>query len=238
MPLFTGEHVGGNTRRKREQEARDRPIRRKKRSKGGRPRIHAFVKERKNFAVTRLGSLNRVLNGECIKKSLCANRLRRHSRTGLSESNLKLYFGDLINPPAAARAPVVLYRAGMDERGRISATLNCQITATRRSLRTYLNPTWHEPETRERVAPEDIAGNEFPPRVILRCIPELLPCLTFTLCAECVSVRGSKWAEVAARVRSIYRPSFRASRDLLRTVSPQRRIFRDMYRYVKLHWDV
>jgi len=126
----------------------------------------------------------------------------------------------------------------MDERGRISATLNCQITATRRSLRTYLNPTWHEPETRERVAPEDIAGNEFPPRVILRCIPEFLPCLTFTLCAECVSVRGSKWAEVTARVRSIYRPSFRASRDLLRTVNPQRHIFRDIYRYVKLHRDL
>lgn len=56
--------------RKREQEARDQPIRRKKWSKRSRgPRVHAHTKERKNFAVTRLGSLNRVLNGKNALKS-------------------------------------------------------------------------------------------------------------------------------------------------------------------------
>lgn len=181
--------------RKREQEARDRPIRRKKRSKRSRgPRVHAHAKERKNFVVTRLGSLNRVLNGKNALKS-------PYARTGsddvrewsLSESNLKLYFGDLINPADYCPSSVVLYRAGMDERGRISAILNCQITATRRSLRTYLNPTWHEPGTRERVPvvamnEGHIAGIEFSPRAILPCIPRI-GVSYFSLCAECVSVR-------------------------------------------------
>lgn len=118
------------------------------------------------------------------------------SANGLSESNLKLYFDDLINPADYCPSSVVLYRAGMDERGRISATLNCQITATRRSLRTYLNPTWHEPGTRERVVAAmkegHIAGIEFPPRAILSCIPRIgqFPSASyFSLCAECVSVR-------------------------------------------------
>lgn len=75
VPLFTGEHVGGVTRWEKESRKREiEPIRRKTRSKRGRP-PGALAKERENFAVTRLGSLNRVLNGECIKKSLCANRL-------------------------------------------------------------------------------------------------------------------------------------------------------------------
>ena len=55
MPLFTREHVGGNTQREREQEARDQPIRRKKRSKrapsaGARTRARARKRERESAA--------------------------------------------------------------------------------------------------------------------------------------------------------------------------------------------
>lgn len=79
-------------RRKREQDAQDQPIRRKKRSERSRSRVRECARARahkrgrerdeNNFAVTRLGSLNRVLNGECIKKSLCAGR-PWHPRTSL-----------------------------------------------------------------------------------------------------------------------------------------------------------
>jgi len=49
--FFYGEarRVGGNTRREREQETRDRPIKRKKRSEGGRPRGYARKRERRTL---------------------------------------------------------------------------------------------------------------------------------------------------------------------------------------------